>query len=60
MAKAMKMEMDDKWQAECDLRTLMEAEKVKKDAKRMAAVRKMAREQIAMTAQYAGDEGEKA
>ncbi len=32
--------MDMSWQAESDLRTLVEAAKIRKDPKRMAAVRK--------------------
>ena len=36
-----------KWRAESDLRTLTEAKKIQKDAKRMAAVRKLAKEEIA-------------
>lgn len=36
--------MDKKWQAESDLRTLLDAREIQKDAKRMAAVRKVARE----------------
>lgn len=36
--------MDKKWQAESDLRTLLDAREIQKDAKRMTAVRKLARE----------------
>ena len=47
MAKA-EMSVDEKkWRAESDLRTLTEAKKIQKDAKRMAAVRKLAKEEIA-------------
>lgn len=34
------MNSEDSWQAESDLRTLVEAAKIRKDPKRMAAVRK--------------------
>lgn len=37
-----------RWQAESDLRTLVEAREVQKDAKRMAAVRKLAKEKAAV------------
>lgn len=37
----------DRWQAEDDLRTLLRAEEIKKDKKRLAAARNMAKEQLA-------------
>ncbi len=36
-----------KWKAESDLRTILEAQRIQKDAKRMANVRKIAKEQAA-------------
>ncbi|MCO7556196.1 hypothetical protein [Metapseudomonas otitidis] len=36
----------DKWRIEDDLRTLLRAEEIKKDSKRMAAVRRMAGEKL--------------
>jgi hypothetical protein len=41
----------DKWQAESDLRTLTEATAIKKDGKRMAAVKRAATEKLAEMAQ---------
>lgn len=41
----------DKWQAESDLRTLVEATAIKKDSKRMAAVKRAATEKLAEMAQ---------
>lgn len=38
---------DSKWQAECDARTLRDAEEIKADAKRVDAAKKVAEEQIA-------------
>lgn len=37
---------ESKWRAEEDLRTLISAQEIRKDKKRMAAVRKLAREKI--------------
>lgn len=37
----------DRWQAEDDLRTLLRAEEIKKDKKRLASARTMAKEQLA-------------
>ena len=37
---------DKKWQAEDDLRTVARAEEIKKDAKRMAAVKELAKEKM--------------
>lgn len=42
--RVMKSE-EERWQAEGDLRTLVEASKIKKDKRRMAAAMKMATEQ---------------
>lgn len=42
-----------KWRAESDLRTLMEAEKIKRDAKRFAAAQKLAAEQMTEVAAVA-------
>lgn len=40
-------EREARWRAESDLRTLVDAEEIKKDSKRMAAAKKMGREQAA-------------
>ena len=49
----------ESWQAEGDLRTLIEAEKIEMDKKRMAAVRELAKKQLAQIAVFASSEGEK-
>lgn len=38
---------DEKWRAEGDLHTCLEYAKIKKDKKRMAAVKKIAKEKVA-------------
>lgn len=43
MAKIMGSNVDNDWKARMDLETLMEACKIKKDKKRMDAVRKVAK-----------------
>lgn len=44
MYGTMKAEDDDKWRAESDLSTLLEAAKIKKDKKRYAAALRCAKE----------------
>lgn len=44
---------DKKWQTEDDLRTLARAEEIKKDPKRMAAVKDLAKEKMAEMAKIA-------
>lgn len=48
MAKASNMAMsaDKEWQAESDLRTLMEAEKIEKDEKRFKAAKELAKKRL--------------
>lgn len=43
------------WQAQDDLRTLARAREIKADAKRMAAVRKLAEQQMVAAAAVAAD-----
>lgn len=45
------MNSEDSWQAESDLRTLVEAAKIRKDPKRMTAVRKKEAEMRAAMAE---------
>ncbi|WP_337058224.1 hypothetical protein [Pseudomonas sp. USHLN015] len=45
--KAPQVDESDKWRIEDDLRTLTRAEEIKKDPKRMAAVRRLANEKLA-------------
>lgn len=47
--------MDESWQAQDDLRTLARAREIKADAKRMAAVRKLAEQQMVVAAAVAAD-----
>ncbi|WP_431484198.1 hypothetical protein [Pseudomonas solani] len=44
--KAPQVDESDKWRIEEDLRTLVRAEEIRKDPKRMAAVRRMAGEKL--------------
>jgi len=46
---------DHKWQAESDLRTLMEAVEVKRDKRRFGAAQKLAKERLADIAKVAGE-----
>ena len=41
------MKEEDEWRAQDDLRTLLEARKIQKDAKRMAKVRALAKQKMA-------------
>lgn len=51
--------MDDRdWRAESDLRTLVEAEKIKKDKKRFAAAQAKAKEKMMEVASVASEESE--
>ncbi|HEX4843193.1 MAG TPA: hypothetical protein VFV57_05940 [Limnobacter sp.] len=47
---------DKKWRAECDMRTLMEAETIKADPKRLKAAQAMAKEKMMEAAKVAGSE----
>lgn len=47
MAKSIGLKQEDEWRAQDDLRTLLDAKKIQKDSKRMAAVRKLAKEKMA-------------
>lgn len=53
--KAMAVPSMDDWQAQDDLRTLARAREIKADAKRMAAVRKLAEQQMVAAAAVAAD-----
>ncbi|MGC3944606.1 MAG: hypothetical protein QM762_08815 [Chryseolinea sp.] len=46
MLAAPKKDTSERWQAESDLRTLMEAKTIQKDTKRLAAAQAVAREQM--------------
>lgn len=45
--KASALKEEDEWRAQDDLRTLLEAKKIQKDAKRMAKVRALAKQKMA-------------
>lgn len=47
--------MDKEWEVESDLRTLLEAEKIKKDPKRMKAVKEMAKKKMEDMVNVAAD-----
>lgn len=53
MAKVMSMKPDKKWQAECDMRTLMDAKAIQADKSRMMAAQKAAVEQAKKAAAVA-------
>jgi hypothetical protein len=47
MSKAEVVAQEKEWKADSDLRTLIEAEKIKKDKARLAAAMKMRKEKMA-------------
>lgn len=53
--KAMAIGMDADWQAESDMRTLMQAEEIEKDPKRLAAAKKKAKEKLAELQKVLGE-----
>lgn len=55
MAKPSTCSPDDDWKAESDLRTLIEAESIRKDAKRHAAAIACAKKKLDETAKIAGE-----
>lgn len=57
-SKPVAIKEDEKWRVESDMRTLMEAEVIKKDAKRYAKARELAREKIVEIASVATGDSE--
>jgi len=53
MAKVMSMKPDKKWQAQCDMRTLMDAKAIQSDKARMVAAQKAAEEEAKKAAAVA-------
>lgn len=51
-----KSDEDKKWQAECDMRTLMEAKKIESDPKRLKAAQAMAKEKMMEAAKVASED----
>lgn len=47
---------DNRWRAESDLSTLMEAEKIRADSKRLAAAQALAKEKMMAVAKVAADD----
>jgi hypothetical protein len=58
MAKGIAISSNDEWRIESDLNTLLEAEKIEKDPKRMSKVRALAKKRMLEVASVAA-EGEK-
>lgn len=54
-SKAIAIKPDEEWRVEADLRTLMEAEKIEKDPKRMAKVRALAQKKMMEVASIASE-----
>ena len=51
------LDTPEDWQVESDLRTLLDAEKIEKDPKRMAKVRKLAQSKMLAVAAIASEDG---
>lgn len=49
---------DNRWRAESDLSTLMEAEKIKSDPKRIAAAQAVAKEKMMAVAKVAAEDAD--
>ena len=49
---------DNRWRVESDLSTLMEAEKIKADPKRLAAAQAMAKEKMMAAAKVAAEDAD--
>lgn len=50
--------MDDDWQVESDLRTIIDAEKIKRDPKRYQKVQQLAKKRMLEVAEVAAESGE--
>jgi hypothetical protein len=55
MAKAIAVSSSDDWRVESDLNTLLEAEKIEKDPKRMSKVRALAKQKMLDVAKVAAE-----
>ena len=55
MAKAIAVSSSDDWRVESDLNTLLEAEKIEKDPKRMSKVRALAKQKMLDVAAIASE-----
>lgn len=50
--------IDDDWQVEYDLRTVIDAEKIKRDPKRYKKVQQLAKKRVLEVAEVASESGE--
>ena len=55
MARISQVKMEDDWQTESDLRTLMEAEKIEKDTKRFEKAKALAKKKLLEVASIASE-----
>lgn len=55
MAKSLEVSSSDSWRVESDLNTLLEAEKIEKDPKRMKKVRELAKQRMLEVAGVAAE-----
>ncbi len=55
MARISQVKMEDDWQTESDLRTLMEAEKIEKDPKRHQKAKALAKKKLLEVASIASE-----
>ena len=56
--KVVKSAEDDEWRVESDLRTLMDAEKIRRDPKRLAKAKALAKERVLEASAVASAEPE--
>lgn len=54
--RTLDVKVDEDWKVESDLRTLLDAEKIEKDPKRLAKVRALAKQKMLDVAAIAGGE----
>lgn len=55
MARLSQVKMEDDWQTESDLRTLMDAEKIQKDTKRFEKAKALAKKKLLEVASIASE-----
>ena len=55
MARISQVKMEDDWQTESDLRTLMDAEKIQKDTKRFEKAKALAKKKLLEVASIASE-----
>ena len=55
MARISQVKMEDDWQTESDLRTLMDAEKIQKDTKRFEKAKALAKQKLLEVASIASE-----